>query len=172
MSKVIYREKVVILKNGKDIGDISIIMNSNMFRYPILSDWRYGEMPDVVITRPYCAFELFGLNINHSYVTEHNAFVDKIEQLEKSLGITIDYRPYPKILPPARYLALFGKLKGIKFKPNDIFEFKKFIQWKDSDKVTVKEAMELLNAKDFYQFMYDNDPCNGHSKIIGFWEMP
>lgn len=174
MSKGIYREEVRIFKNTIDIGDIYDIADRNMFTYPIQSNWHYGEIPKSVVTRPYCAFELFGLNVNHTNFAEHNLFIDKLQQLEESIGIKINYKTITGIFSSCKgYDALFGydafvnEVK-VKFKPHDIFEFKKNIQIKDSNKITVQDAMKLLSVKDFYQFMYDNDPYNGHSKIIGF----
>lgn len=174
MSKGIYREEVRIFKNTVDIGNISIIADRNIFTYPIQSKWRYGEVPKSITTRPYCALELFGLNVDHTDFAKHNAFIDKLQQLEESLGIKINYKIIPGIFSSCKnYDALFGydafvnKVR-VKFKPHDIFEFEKNIQIKNSNKTTVKEAMELLNVKDFYQFMYDNDPYNSHNKLIGF----
>ena len=169
MSKGIYREEVRIFKNCKDIGENHIFAYDNMFTYPITSDWHYGEIPNPVTTRPYCAMELFGLNVNHRNFAEHNVYVDKYEQLKNSLGIRLEYgTTVPSIFSSSKYYALFTKYGRVYFKLYDIFEFEKNIQIKDSNKITVQDAMELLSAKDFYQFMYDNDPCNGHSKLIGF----
>lgn len=170
MSKGIYKEVIRIFKNGKDIGNIPVIADRNMFTYPIQSNWHYGEIPKPITTRPYCGVELFGLDVDHTDFAEHNAFIDKFQQLEESLGIKMDYKTIPSIFPSCKkYEGLFNKVK-VKFKPYDIFEFTKLITRKvDINLVTVQEAQEMLGVKDFYQFMYDNDPGNGHySKFIGF----
>lgn len=150
MSKGIYYTEIKILKNGE-------LVESEFFNGVVTSKTHYGEIPEAFDTELIPAMKLFGLDITHE---DGEALFDYIQwekDLEQKLRMNIsDKIKFGLLTKKPKYYATFGSWDGntIRFKPYDVFQFKKKV--KVIDWWTLDMVVSRLPIEECREFLIDN----------------
>lgn len=168
MSKGIYYTQVKVLKNGE-------LVKSELFNGIVTTKTHYGEIPEELDTELIPAMKLFGLDITHD---DGEALFDYIQwekDLEQKLRINISNKiKFGLLSKKPKYYATFGSWSGntIKFKPYDVFQFKKkvkVINWWTLDMVVSRLSIE--ECREFLQdngFISKNASSEELTKVVGY----
>lgn len=146
MSKGIYYTAVRLYKNGEGIS-------SEPHYNVIESKVHYGEIPEEYDTKSIFAEKLFGFDINCFNYYEVLEYEEYKLDLEKKLGIKINYDVKYRLIGKPRYYAKFDN-RTVKFKIYDAFRLKKEViileNW------TLDEVVSRLPIEECKEFLIDN----------------
>jgi hypothetical protein len=168
MSKGIYCTEVKVLKNGE-------LVESEFFNGIVTSKTHYGEIPEEFDTELIPAMKLFGLDINRDDVEALYDYIQWEKDLEQKLRMNISNKiKFGLLSKKPKYYATFGSWSGntIRFKPYDVFQFKKkvrVIDWWTLDMVvsrlSIDECKEFLIDKGFIS---KNPSSEEFTRICGY----
>jgi len=169
MSKGIYYTKVRLYKNGKGIS-------SEDYENTIESEVHYGEIPEAYDTKSILAEKLFGFDIeNYSNYDEVHEYTEYKRDLEKKLGITINYDFKYRLIGKPRYYANFDNINSrrtVRFKIYDVFRLKKeVIVLKDWTLDKVMSRLSIEECKEFLQdngFISKNASSKELTRVVGY----
>lgn len=150
MSKGIYYTEIKLFKNGKFISP-------DWVDSIITTKTHYGEIPEEYDTKSILAEKLFGFDIeNYSNYDEVYEYTEYKRDLEKKLGITINYDFRYRLFGKPKYYAKFNDSDRYttKFKLYDVFRFKKEVKvlkyW------TLDMVVSRLPIEECKEFLIDN----------------
>lgn len=168
MSKGIYYTEIKLLKNGK-------LISSDWVDSIITTKTHYGEIPESFDTELIPAKELFGLGIDISNYNTVSDYFNWKTALEQKLGIIISKEvKFGLFSSKPKYSAEFDSFGRYttKFKPYDVFQFKKkvkVIDWWTLDMVvsrlSIDECKEFLIDKGFIS---KNPSSEEFTRICGY----